>query len=140
MVLVEWNNVTAGPDKDIDWWMSGDHFIREGYAYVSASVQQMGVQSMKDWSPERYGSLDVTNGGKVDKDDLSFDIFSAVGRDEYGNALGGSRLAAHEVPTAKNSGMNPGTYRFCRLYGSHEPFDEDTLNQLYPSHEAYVKK
>ncbi|QXD25278.1 hypothetical protein F7C95_05115 [Opitutia bacterium ISCC 51] len=42
MVIVEWNNVTAGPDKDIDWWMSGDHFIREGYAYVSASVQQMG--------------------------------------------------------------------------------------------------
>ena len=325
MVIVEWNNVTAGPDKDIDWWMSGDHFIREGYAYVSASVQQMGVQSMKDWSPERYGSLDVTNGGKVEKDELSFDIFSAVGRaihrkgqptkssqldilgglraklilatghsqsanrlvaylnhmhpldpiydgfmihgggariredlkvkvfkimaesdmiwqaairqpntdtfhywevagtshvdihfemeygkvrnlhagksdekvtprtpdcdfpafsrvpfsdtlnaayehlhhwvrdhtpppsaeplvilqikpnlvlgrDEFGNALGGIRLAAHEVPTAKNSGMNPGTYRFCRLYGSHEPFDEETLNQLYPSHEAYVEK
>jgi hypothetical protein len=26
----------------------------------------------------------------------------------------------------------------CRLYGSHEPFDEATLRRLYPTHEAYV--
>ena len=45
--------------------MSGDHFVREGYAYVAVSAQWMGIQSMKDWSPERYGSLDVTDGGKV---------------------------------------------------------------------------
>ena len=80
IVIVEWINVTAGPDKDINWWMSGDHFIRKGYAYVGVSAQQMGINTMKDWSPERYGSLDVTNDGKVEKDDLSFDIFSAVGR------------------------------------------------------------
>lgn len=323
-VIVEWNNVTAGPDKDIDWWMSGDHFIREGYAYVAVSAQRMGIESMKEWSPERYGSLDVTHEGRVEKDDLSFDIFSAagqainrvgkpskpgkidilgglqaeliiatghsqsanrlaayvnhmhplnpvydgfmihgggarirddlkvkvfkimaesdmiwqaairqqntntfhywevagtshvdihfekeygkvrnlhagkpvhdvtprtpdcdfppysrvpfsdtlnaayehlrswvrddkappeaellvvlqiqpdlvVGRDERGNAFGGIRLAAHAVPTARNSGMNPGTYRFCKLYGSHEPFDEATLATLYPSHDAYVE-
>lgn len=324
IVIIEWINVTAGPDKDIDWWMSGDHFIRKGYAYVGVSAQQMGINTMKDWSPERYGSLDVTNDGKVEKDDLSFDIFSAVGRaiirtgkpskkgqidilgglqpeliiatghsqsanrlatyvnhihpldpiydgfmihggggnirddlkvkvfkimaesdmiwqaairqpnsntfhsweiagtshvdfhfemeygkvrnlhsgksvqdvtprkpdcdlpaysrvpfmdalnaayehlvnwvrehnpppaaeplavlqiepklvlgrDDLGNALGGIRLATHAVPTAKNTGMNPGANWYCRLYGSHEPFDDQTLHKLYPVHEAYVK-
>ena len=324
VVIVEWNNVTAGPDKDIDWWMSGDHFVREGYAYIAVSAQWMGIQSIKDWSPERYGSLDVTDGGKVERDDLSFDIFSAagrainrigkpskpgqvdilgglqaelviatghslsanrlaayvnhihplgpvydgfmihgggagirddievkvfkimaetdmiwqaairqpntdtfhcwevagtshvdirfemeygkvrnlllgkpgndvtprtpdcdypafsrvpfsdtlntayehlqrwvrdntlppaaeplvilqikpklvLGRDEQGNALGGIRLASHAVATAKNTGMNPGTYKFCKLYGSHEPFDAATLSERYPSHEVYVE-
>jgi len=43
IVIVEWINVTAGPDKDINWWMSGDHFIRKGYAYVAVSAQQMGI-------------------------------------------------------------------------------------------------
>ena len=43
-------------------------------------------------------------------------------RDSHGNALGGIRLAAHAVPTATNTGMNSGD-GFCRLYGSHEPFD-----------------
>ncbi|MCG8414257.1 MAG: hypothetical protein MI746_08560, partial [Pseudomonadales bacterium] len=60
-------------------------------------------------------------------------------RDEYGNVLGGIRLAEHVVATAKNTGMNTGTSnRFCFLYGSHEPFDEATLDALYPSHAAYV--
>jgi hypothetical protein len=58
-------------------------------------------------------------------------------RDAAGNALGGIRLAAHAVPTATNTGMNSGD-SFCRLYGSHEPFDAATLRQLYPSQESYL--
>ena len=38
IVIVEWINVTGGPDKDIDWWQSGEHFMRNGYAYVVVSV------------------------------------------------------------------------------------------------------
>ena len=59
-------------------------------------------------------------------------------RDEYGNALGGIRLAEHVVATAKNTGMNNGTNGFCGLYGSHEPFDQATLERLYPDHASYV--
>ena len=77
-VIVEWINVTGGPDKDIDWWYSGSHFMRNGYAYVAVSAQQMGIDTMKEWSPERYGHLDVTHDGMVDRDALSYDIFSAV--------------------------------------------------------------
>lgn len=323
IVIVEWINVTGGPDKDIDWWQSGSHFIRNGYAYVVVSAQQMGVDTMKDWSPVRYGSLDVTHDGMATSDELSYDIFSAVGkainrigessapgevdildglkaeqiiatghsqsasrlatylnnvhplepiydgvmvhggggrirddqqvkifkimaetdmlrraatpqpdtdtfrqwevagsshvdvpfeleyakvrnlreglsidnveprdqgcelpayshvpfrdvmnaafehlvvwirddiapptadplqlrrmmpevefaRDEFGNVLGGIRLAEHAVATAKNTGLNSGSNRFCFLYGSHQPFDQATLQALYPTHQTYV--
>ena len=48
-------------------------------------------------------------------------------------------LAEHAVPTAMNSGANTGD-RFCRLYGSHQPFSESTLANLYPTHREYVEK
>lgn len=323
IVIVEWINVTGGPDKDIDWWQSGDHLVRNGYAFVVVSAQQMGIDTMKQWSPSRYATLDTTHDGMIQQDALSYDIFSAVGkainrpgestrrgsvdfmggleadmilatghsqsasrlanylntvhpldpvydgvmvhggggrirddqptkifkimaetdmprlaaqpqpdtntfrqwevagashvdvpfeveyekvrllreglplegakprdpgcdlpahsrvpfrhvmnaafehlvtwvrddiapptadplqvaqmmpelqfaRDERGNILGGIRLAEHAVPTAINTGMNYGSNRFCFLYGSHEPFDEAVLTDLYPSHDAYV--
>ncbi len=319
VVVVEWLNVTGGTDKDIDWWQSGAHLVRNGYAYVAVSAQQVGVESLAEWSPERYGTLDVSHDGMVAGDDMSFDIFSDAGRvardggsgmvdilgglepemliatghsqsagrlatylnsvhpldpvydgfmvhggggrirddqpvrifklmaetdmlrraanpqpdtdwfrqwevagsshvdfpfevewarvrlqqdglpmseaeprdpgcelpphsrvpfrdvmnaafehlvlwvrdgktppvapslqvsrmmpelefarDEHGNVLGGIRLAAHAVPTARNTGMNYGGNRFCILYGSHHPFDENLLEQLYPDHDSYV--
>ncbi|MEE2635685.1 MAG: alpha/beta hydrolase domain-containing protein, partial [Acidobacteriota bacterium] len=59
-------------------------------------------------------------------------------RDIHGNAKGGIRLAAHAVATATNTGTNTGPQRFCRLYGTHEPFDAATIETLYPTHTAYV--
>lgn len=322
-VIVEWNNVTAGQDIDIDWLQIGEHLMRNGYAWFGVSAQRVGVDHLVEWSPARYGSLDVTVGGSIEGDALSYDIFSDVARvvrgasesetnvlpgfevervfatghsqsagrlatylnnvhprdpvydavmvhggggrirddqsgtdrpvkvfklmaetdmprrvddrqpdtdtfrqwevagtshvdlfygwerakvsavsagrsvatatlrdlrcdrpaysrvpfrhvmhaafehmvrwvrdgvppptaeplrsapegsddvfarDEHGNVLGGIRLAAHAVPTATNTGMNSGD-GFCRLYGSHEPFDAATLASLYPTHGAYV--
>lgn len=319
--VVEWMNVTGGTDKDIDWWFSGDHFISKGYAYVFVSVQLDGIKSIKNYSLDRYGSLNVSHDGTSDKDALSYDIFTAVGyalsgqsgvslqskllgslkpktliatghsqsasqlavylnnihfrnpvydgfmvhggggrirddkpvrifkvmsetdlpifgvnrqpntdrfrqwevagsshvdldfeleyakvrlkregkspelaepripdcalpsfsripfrhvmnsayehlvvwvqdgvappeadflkisqgipefefaRDAFGNILGGIRLAMHEVPTAKNTGMNNGNSPFCYLYGSHEPFSKETLKNLYPTADSYV--
>lgn len=323
IVVVEWVNVTGGPDKDIDWWQSGAHFVRNGYAFVVVSAQQMGIDTMKQWSPERYANLDITHDGMLANDAASFDIFSAVAkainrvgestpagqvdilgglqaeqiiatghsqsasrlaiylnnihplepiydgvmvhggggrirddqevkifkimaetdmprraatpqpdtetfrqweiagashvdipfeieygkvrnlreglsiedvvprdpgcalpahsrvpfrdvmnaafehlviwirddvapptaiplqvarmmptlefaRDVRGNILGGIRLAEHAIATAKNTGMNTGSNRFCFLYGSHQPFAQATLDALYPSHDAYV--
>jgi hypothetical protein len=62
---------------------------------------------------------------------------AVAARDKFGNALGGIRLAEHAVPTATNTGLNTGA-GFCRLYGSHEPFDPATIAGLYPTHGAYV--
>lgn len=77
-VIMEWNNVTAGVDIDFNWLGSYDYIMRSGHAYVGVSAQRVGVDALKTWSPERYGSLDVTAGGIFTTDQLSYDIYSQV--------------------------------------------------------------
>ncbi|SFB50599.1 hypothetical protein SAMN05216266_114209 [Amycolatopsis marina] len=60
-------------------------------------------------------------------------------RDPLGIALGGIRLSQAAVPTALNSGDNTGE-SFCRLFGAHVPFDEETLSQLYPHRGGYLRQ
>ncbi len=94
-VLVEWNNVTAGRDLDIDWFQSHEHMMRAGYAWVGVTPQLIGVEALKVWNAKRYGTLDVTHGGAVSRDDLSYDIFSQAGqaiRTGKGNVMGGLRV------------------------------------------------
>ncbi len=324
IVLFEWQNVSAGFELDAHWGPSWPHFVRKGYTWIGVSAQRVGVhgfgipgldRGLRDWSPARYGSLDVTDGGTVIDDSLSYDVFAqsaqavleptgidplegirvkkafAVGasqsagrltvyhnsihplhglfdgfyllvgggplrtdldvkvlrylsendllrsgpgrrqddsdvlrthevagaghssyvsdvyrtpiflrdfgsipfpatcdlppfsrvpgyhvinrnydqlekwtrlgvapptspridfdesvdppvivRDSLGIAVGGIRLAAVEAPTALNSGENSGSSPFCALYGTHQPFDDATLQALYPSHGAYVSR
>lgn len=78
-VLLEWLNVTAGFDIDIDWLQAHEHLLRAGYAWVGVSAQRVGIHGatgLKSWSPARYGTLDVTKGGTILDDALSYDIFS----------------------------------------------------------------
>lgn len=101
-VLLEWQNVTAGYDIDAHWGPSWEHFVEKGYVWVGVSAQRVGVHGnatpagapstgtatppgiptaprnngLKAWSPARYGTLDVTDGGKVTDDSLCYDIFS----------------------------------------------------------------
>ncbi|MCW2548746.1 MAG: hypothetical protein JWN96_3206 [Mycobacterium sp.] len=57
-------------------------------------------------------------------------------RDELGNALGGIRMPAFAVPTARHSGFAAdGTLS---LFGSTEPFDAATLRTLYPDYDDYT--
>jgi len=96
VVLLEWQNVTAGYDIDAHWGVSWPHFVQQGYAWVGVSAQRVGVHGatvvpgttpdpaapppvnngLKAWSPIRYGSLDVMAGGTVTDDALCYDIFS----------------------------------------------------------------
>jgi hypothetical protein len=78
--IVEWNNVTAGRDLDIDWFQTHEHLLRSGYAWVGVSAQRVGVEALKVWNAKRYGTLDVTHGGAVANDDLSYDIFAQAGQ------------------------------------------------------------
>jgi hypothetical protein len=64
-------------------------------------------------------------------------VDGVIQRDAQGNALGGIRLAEFGVPTALNSGANTGA-AFCRLYGTHQPFAQDVVDRLYPTHWSYV--
>jgi Alpha/beta hydrolase domain len=68
---------------------------------------------------------------------LAFNPDGTKARDALGIARGGIRLSQVEVPTAVNTGDNSGS-GFCRLFGSYEPFDAATLDQMYPSHDAYA--
>ena len=85
-----------------------------------------------------------------------------LARDGNGNVTGGVRLPSLEAPTATyvstatydtaptgNPGLDPilnGIFQgglgtlVCRLSGAVEPFDQVTLDELYPNHRTYVKK
>ncbi|WP_203699765.1 alpha/beta hydrolase domain-containing protein [Asanoa iriomotensis] len=79
VVVAEWYNVSNQWDQEVDWFQSHEHFLRAGYAWVGVSAQRAGVHSatgLKAWSPQRYGALDVTAGGTINDDSLSYDIFS----------------------------------------------------------------
>jgi hypothetical protein len=78
--IVEWTNVSQGHDNEVDWFQSGAHFVRAGYAWIGVSAQRVGVDALKQWSPSRYGSLDVSEGGAITNDALSYDIFAAAAR------------------------------------------------------------
>jgi hypothetical protein len=77
-VVVCWNNVTAGYEL---FFGESPEVLAEGYAYVCASVQKVGVhgfaeapQGLVAWDAERYGDLSIPT------DDASYGIFSQVAR------------------------------------------------------------
>jgi hypothetical protein len=92
VVLLEWQNVTAGYELDAHWAPSWDHFMRYGYTWVGVSAQRVGVHGgsgtgapqppgtpnygLRAWSPTRYGSLDLTVGGTIMDDSLCYDVYS----------------------------------------------------------------
>ena len=69
-LVVEWLNVTAGYDVDIEWGHMAQYFMRSGYAFVGVSAQAAGVEALKNWDPARYGNLNIVDDGQ------SYDIFS----------------------------------------------------------------
>ena len=87
---MDWQNVTAGHDIDTEWGTSGDYFVRNGWTWIGASVQRVGVNGatagatanlgLKQWNPTRYASLRPTNGGTVLDDTQSFDVYTQIGQ------------------------------------------------------------
>ena len=63
----------------------------------------------------------------------------AIARDARGNALGGIRTPAVDVPVSSLTGVaNPQASVICSLFGQTTPFTAATLAQLYPTHADYV--
>lgn len=73
-VVVEWLNDTSGYDFDIDFAYAGEELLRDGFAYVGVSAQQVGVESLVAQDPQRYGTLHHPG------DDFSYDIFSQAAK------------------------------------------------------------
>jgi hypothetical protein len=92
-VILKWQNVTAGYDLDALWSSFRDDFVVDCYAWVGISAQRVGVNQLREWSPTRYGTLDVTNGGTVERDAISYDIFGqaaqAIRTPQGTNVMGG---------------------------------------------------
>ncbi|HEY2884472.1 MAG TPA: alpha/beta hydrolase domain-containing protein [Rhizomicrobium sp.] len=80
VVVVEWLNVTNGYDTDVHWLYQKEFFLRAGYAWVGVSAQNAGLSNqpngLKNWSPTRYGTLNVNANGTLTGDVLSYDIYS----------------------------------------------------------------
>ena len=62
-----------------------------------------------------------------------------VQTDTFGNALGGVRAPALDVPTARYHARMSGP-SICELWGYREPFSPTQLKSLYPTHSDYVSK
>jgi hypothetical protein len=56
-VLVEWLNNANAYDSAPSWPILSDLLTRDGYAWVGVSVQAGGVNFLRKWDPQRYGSL-----------------------------------------------------------------------------------
>lgn len=77
-VVVEWLNVSAQTDIPADFEYEHEQLLRDGFAWVGVSAQQLGVSgspySLSAWDPARYGSLSHPG------DSFSYDIFSQAGK------------------------------------------------------------
>jgi hypothetical protein len=79
VVLVNWNNVSAGFEF---LGGTGAEVVESGSAWVGASVQRVGIhghpflesRGLSTWDEQRYGSLSIPD------DDASFDIFTQIAR------------------------------------------------------------
>ena len=102
--MVEWYNVTVGFDVEADWFRYHEEILRAGFAWVGVSAQRVGVNYLKTWSPTRYGTLDVTEGGTITNDALAWDVYSqalqAIRRPAGVDPLGGLKVQAASSPTA----------------------------------------
>ena len=123
-VVVEWLNVSTGQDIDFVCGATRELILREGYAWIGASVQRVGVECLVAWNPARYAGLSVAapaddphtgaaldpplpSWGAAGGDVLCWDLWSQIGRvvreasaTWLGSALTGPLIAAGESQAA----------------------------------------
>lgn len=112
-VLMEWQNVTAGYDLDALWHPT--HVLRAGYAWIGVSAQRVGVNQLREWSPTRYGDLDVTDDGTFLADELSYEIFAQAAA-AVREASGTSTLGGLEVDKVLAIGASQSAGRMTVYY------------------------
>ena len=124
-LIVDWENVTAGYDLETTWrGQSPDEIMDDGYAWIGASVQTVGVNFLKTWpqDPTRYASLDTTGGGHVTPTDaLSYDIYSQVAKAARGFLNGRDPMDGLEPSTILAEGGSQSGGRLRSYYNSIQP-------------------
>jgi hypothetical protein len=80
-VVVEWLNATSQYDVEALWFRTHEFLLRDGYAWVGITAQSAPITNptlgLKAFSPVRYATLDLTDGGTLTSGDpLSFDVYA----------------------------------------------------------------
>jgi hypothetical protein len=97
-------------------------------------VEQAAISALAAWLRD--------GGAPASAQPLSMnDAGDGVVRDSLGNALGGVRTAAVDVPIAAYSGQSASSASLlCVFFGQTTPFTATQLSALYPTHDDYVSK
>jgi len=79
-VVVEWMNATSNYDVEALWFRAHEFFMREGHVWIGVTAQSGPITNatlgLKQFSPARYGQLDLTAAGKFTSGDpLSYDVY-----------------------------------------------------------------
>jgi hypothetical protein len=104
--------------------------VNEGPQHV---VVQAALHALDEWLA--HGASPPT----AARLQLSSTAPPVIARDNLGNAIGGVRTPAVDVPVAALSGIAPaGASTLCSLFGSTTPFDASTLTRLYHDKSGYL--
>jgi hypothetical protein len=128
-VIVEWQNVTAGYDLEANWLGDPYYLLKHGYAYVTVSAQNVGVNYLKKtFNAERYGSLEVGPTG----DALSYDIFGSAIKAVRGDGTGPEPLGSltSHIQKVTASGESQSCGRMVTYYNKIAPLHEIVDNYL----------
>lgn len=83
-VIVEWADMSNGYELT---YSEAQGIYENGFAYVSVTADQEGVDSLREWDHERYGDLNIPNAG------MAYDIFTQAAQ-----AIGPQRQAGVNDP------------------------------------------
>ncbi|GIJ59200.1 alpha/beta hydrolase domain-containing protein [Virgisporangium aurantiacum] len=105
-VVVEWLNATSQYDVEALWFRTHEFLMRDGYAWVGITAQSAPITNptlgLKAFDPQRYGSLDLTDGGTLTSGDpLSYDVYAqGIQAVRHAAVLGGLRTRVRTVVAA----------------------------------------
>jgi hypothetical protein len=127
-VVVEWNNVTAGYDLEANWFGDPYYLLKNGYAWVGVSAQNVGVNYLKTFDPSRYGSLEVGPSG----DALSYDIYAAAIKAVRGLGVGPEPLGnlTPNITKVTASGESQSCSRLVTYFNKVAPLQQIADNYL----------
>jgi Alpha/beta hydrolase domain len=128
-VVAEWQNVTAGYDLEANWFGDPYYLLRNGYAWVGVSAQNVGVNYLKNtFDPSRYGSLEVGPTG----DALSYDIFGAAIKAIRGDGTGPEPLGSltPDIEQVTASGESQSCGRLATYFNKVAPLHQIVDNYL----------
>jgi hypothetical protein len=95
------------------------------WIFFDAMLRNLDWWVRRDIPPPRVDPIEVVDGAPV--------------LDEFGNVVGGLRSPFLDVPTSTWYGNATGA-SFCFIAGWEDPFSQEELAELYPSHRSYVAR